>query len=190
MIPFDSFEKLLGLKARFNEKERSIYLEKRPFDGNLLVDYDFEDPRALRSWTTKNFSRIIRTEDGEGYNGGHAMCYGGETNFSHGGDYGAYQYVHDQVLLYGAGTYRVTFMAKGFDLSEGADIGAGMSWHYDARVLPHNRAPLTEEWRKYTFDMPLDEFQIRPSNKMCMAILARNGAKVYIDDVELTFIGK
>ena len=190
MIPFDSFETLLGLKATFSEKERNINLEGREFGGNLLVDYDFEHPRALRSWTTKNFSRLVRTEDGEGYNGGHAMCYGGETNFSHGGDYGAYQYVLDQVLLYGAGTYRVTFMAKGFDLADNSDIGAGMSWHYDANILPGNRAPLTEDWQKYTFDMPLEESQIRPSNKMCMAIIARNGAKVYIDDVDLRFVGK
>ena len=96
----------------------------------------------------------------------------------------------DQVLLYGTGTYRVTFMAKGFDLADNSDIGAGMSWHYDANILPGNRAPLTEDWQKYTFDMPLEESQIRPSNKMCMAIIARNGAKVYIDDVDLRFVGK
>ena len=32
-----SFEKLMGLKATFSEKERNINLEGREFGGNLLV---------------------------------------------------------------------------------------------------------------------------------------------------------
>ena len=109
---------------------------------------------------------------------------------SFGGEHGAYQYVFDQVLLYGAGTYRVSFMAKGEEVSEGAQVGAGLSWHYNANVLPDNFAPLSTEWKKYTFDIPLEESQIRPSKKMGMAIISRNGEKLLVDDVEMTFVGK
>ncbi len=189
-IPYNAFETLLGLSASYNEKEATLTLETRPFGGNLLVDYDFEDFHALRSWTTKNFTYVVRTEDGEGYGGGHAMRYGGDTRFSHGGEHGAYQYVFDQVLLYGAGTYRVSFMAKGEDVSDGAQIGAGLSWHYNANVLPGNYAPLTSEWKKYTFDIPLEESQIRPFKKMGMAIISRDGEKLLVDDVEMIFVGK
>ncbi len=189
-VPYDTFEKLLGLEAKYNEKEAVITLENRPFGGNLLFDCDFEHPRALRSWTTKNFTYIVRTEDGEGFGGGHAMRYGGDTPFSHGGEHGAYQYVFDQVLLHGAGTYRVSFMAKAIDELDGAQICAGLSWHYTANVLPGNSAPLSGEWKRYTFDIPLEESQIRPFKKMAMAIVTPNACRVLIDDVEMMFIGK
>ncbi len=190
MVPYDTFERLLGLGAKYNEKEAVVTLCTRPFGGNLLVDYDFEDPRALRSWTTKNFTYIVRSEDGEGYNGGHAMRYGGETPFSHGGEHGAYQYVFDQVLLYGAGTYRVSFMAKAIDEPEGAQICAGLSWHYTANILPGNSAYLSNEWKRYTFDIPLEESQIRPFKKMAMAIVTPDACRVMVDDVEMIFLGK
>ncbi len=187
-VPYDTFEKLLGLRAVYKEKEGAVTLTPRPFKGNLLVDFDFEHPRALRSWTTKNFTYVVRSEAGEGFGGGHAMRYGGDTRFSHGGEHGAYQYVLDQVLMYGAGTYRVSFMAKAPEAS-GGKICAGLSWHYSANILPENSAPLTGEWVRYSFDIPLKESELAISNKMAMAIITRNCDHVLIDDVEMVFVG-
>ncbi len=184
-VPFDFFASVLGLRAHYESYTKSLRLENFYRADNLLADGDFEDVHSLRHWTTRNFTYVVRAK--EGHTGNYCMQYKGTTNFSAGkGQMGAYAYVLDAVRQYGAGVYRVTFFAKSDseNLTD-ATVGAGLSWHYNANVLSEKMQPLTAEWKKYTFDIELEENLLLRAKKMAMSVVCENCDSVLIDDVTM-----
>ena len=66
-----------------------------------------------------------------------------------------------------------------------ATVGAGLSWHYNANILSEKMQPLTAEWKKYTFDIALEENLLLRAKKMAMSVVCENCDSVLIDDVTM-----